>query len=425
MNEDFLHYIWLQELHEKNYRASTGEHIQVLSSGERNRDAGPDFQNARIKIDDTIWAGNVEIHIDSANWSKHKHHLDPAYDNVILHVVNTSTKEACRSNGQIVPTIELAYDPGIYETYRDLVENKCPIPCEKDIDLIDNFIVSIWLNALCIERLESKSEIIQTVYGQTGKNWEETFYIMLARSFGFNTNALPFEMLAKSLPLKILLKNRHNIKSLEALLFGQAGFLDDDSTDEYYCLLQNEYQYFKKVYNLKPVEKHLWKFMRLRPVNFPTIRLAQFANLIHRTNHLFSNTLEATSIKELLILYECTAAEYWDTHYNFGKETVKKEKKTGKLALQIVLINTVIPFLFIYGKKRNIKELRDKAIQFLEEIPAEKNSILKNWEKIGIKAINAMQGQALIQLTKQYCNKKNCLFCQLGNSIIHEKLRQN
>jgi hypothetical protein len=424
MKEEFLHYIWSQELYKKHYQASTGEQIDILSPGVKNTDSGPDFENARIKIDNTIWAGNVEIHTDSSNWTKHKHHLDPAYDNVILHAVGQLTKEACRTNGEIIPTIEIYYDEKIYQTFLQLVGNKNRVPCEEDIYTPDKIILSFWLSTLCIERLETKSELIRSIYHQSGNNWEETFYIVLAKSFGFNTNSLPFEMLAKSLPLKLLLKHRENIQILEALLQGQAGFLDSGpDEDDYFNQLKKEYTYFKKAYKLTPIQKHLWKFLRLRPVNFPTVRIAQFANLIFNTDHLFSRTLDSSGIDELTTIFTCKATPYWDNHYTFEKETVKKEKKLGTSALQTILINTVIPFLFIYGKQRNKKELEDKAMQFLEELPAEKNRITKNWERIGVIPESAMQSQALIQLTKNYCNVKNCLFCQLGNAIIREKIK--
>lgn len=423
MKEEFLHYIWSQELYKKQHLASTGEQIDILSPGEKNTDSGPDFENARIKIDNTIWAGNVEIHTDSSNWTKHKHHLDPAYDNVILHVVGQSTKKACRTNGEVIPTIELQYDKKIYDTFLQLVGNKNQILCEKDIHIPDKIILSFWLNALCIERLEAKSQLIRSIHHQSGNNWEETFYIVLARSFGFNTNSLPFEMLAKSLPLKLLLKHRENLKILEALLQGQAGFLDSELEDDYFNQLKKEYIYFRKAYKLTPIQKHLWKFLRLRPVNFPSVRIAQFADLIFHTDHLFSKTIDSKGIDELATIYNCKATHYWDNHYTFGKETVKKEKKLGVSALQTILINTVIPFLFIYGKQRNKKELEDKAMQFLEELPAEKNMIIRNWDRIGVTSDNAMQSQALIQLTKNYCNLKNCLFCQLGNAIIREKIK--
>jgi hypothetical protein len=423
MNEEFLHYIWQHKLHKKNYTAVTGEKIQVLLSGEKNYDAGPDFQNARVKIDDTIWAGNVEIHTDSANWDQHKHHLNPAYNNVILHVVSKSTKKACRMDGQIIPTIELDYDPVIYNNYNQLVESTQSIACQEDIHLIDNFILSSWLHSLCIERLEQKSKNIQLVFEQTGSNWEETYYILLARSFGFKTNADPFEMLAKSLPLKILLKNKNNLLALEALLFGQAGFLKRHSENTYYVQLKKEYDFLRKAHNLKSIDNHLWKFMRLRPANFPTIRIAQIANLIFNTNHLFSKTMEAQNFKDLLTIYDCKASEFWDNHYNFRKGTKKKEKRIGKIALYNIIINTIIPFLFVYGQKWNKHNLQEKAIALLEEIPFENNAITRSWKTIGIEPKNAFQSQALIQLKTKYCNLKNCLFCQLGNSIICKKLK--
>lgn len=422
MKEDFLHYIWSHELFHKTGIAISGEKIEIISPGTKNTDAGPDFYNARIKIDNTIWAGNVEIHTDSSNWINHKHNKDSAYDNVILHVVQNFTKESFRSNGEMIPTLEIKYDKNLFEKYEKLVSSNKNIPCDSEIKLVNPMQINMWIESLGIERLEQKTQFIDSLLKTTKNNWEETFYIVLARSFGFNTNALPFELLAKTTPLKVLSKYRNNLFQLEALLFGQAGFLSKTGIeDEYYCKLQNEYQHFKNTYKLKPIKEYLWKFLRLRPSNFPTIRIAQFAWLIHQTNNLFSKILETGSIQQLSELFDCKAGEYWDTHYNFTTVSKYKIKVLGKYAVDSILINTIIPFLFIFGQKRNIESLQDKAIAFLENLPAEKNAIIRKWSELNILPENSLQSQALIYLTKNYCNQKNCVYCQIGSEIIRAK----
>lgn len=421
MKEDFLHYIWKHELFDKKLIADTHEKIEVLSTGQHNLDAGPDFINARIKINDTIWAGNIEIHTDSANWNNHKHQLDPAYNNVILHVVKQSGKKCYRQNGEIVPTAELKYNSSLYKNYIDIISSSEKIPCHNDLNLTDGFIVKLWLDSLCIDRIESKTQQIEQILHYTNNSWEETFYIILARNFGFKTNALPFELLAKSIPLKMLAKYSSNLLQLEALLFGQAGFLEEDSQSEYHRDLKKEYTYLKKIHNLNPIEKHLWKFLRLRPSNFPTIRIAQFASLVNKSKHLFSKTLEANNIKELTELFACYTSNFWENHYTFNKVSPKKVKNLGKLATNGIFINTVVPFIFIYGKNRLKPELKDKALNILNQLPAEKNSIIKKWKEIGLEAKNAAESQALIHLTINYCISKNCLYCQIGNDIIRKK----
>lgn len=424
MNEDFLHYIWQQELFSKKLRSVDGDDIEIISTGMHNTDAGPDFSNARIRLNGTIWAGNIEIHIDSADWEKHRHHQDPAYNNVILHVVGKFTRQAFRSNGEVIPTVILEYDPSLFERYQHMVGSNLDIPCQADLKKVDDFSIKLWLESLSIERIEEKSQYIQEVMSFTNNNWEETFYISLARNFGFKTNALPFELMAKATPQKLLAKYGKNLHQLEALLFGQAGLLSGQGDDAYYQALQKEYGYFQKIHSLKPIDGFLWKYLRLRPSNFPTIRLAQFAHLAHSSEHLFSKTIEAKTLDELNSLYDCHVSDYWKTHYTFGKTSKNKTKNIGKTALQGLYINTIIPFLFIYGKSRGKEYLVENALHLLSEIPAESNAIIKNWANLGIVAENAAQSQALIQLKNSYCIQKNCLYCQIGNAIIRNKINE-
>lgn len=420
MTEEFLQYIWNYNLFDKKpVRAFTGEKIEVLTTGEHNKDAGPDFFNAKIKIDDTTWVGNVEIHLKSSDWLKHKHDKDKAYDNVILHVVLVNDAETTRTNDEIITTVRLSFDKKLFAHYQILLQSQLWIPCENDFHKIDKFIVAHWLNNLLVERLENKSDYILQNLSLNKNNWENTFYQQLARNFGFKLNAEPFELLAKSLPVVYLAKHKNNLLQIEALLFGQSGLLNDNfSDDEYFQSLKKEYKFLRHKFNLKPVDKHLWKFLRLRPSNFPTLRISQFATLIYKSTALFSKIIEVNGIKELNKLFKISASEYWDTHYVFNKESKKKKKILGKTAFNIIVINTIVPFLFVYGKSKDNEVYKNKAIKLLEELKPEKNSIINNWEKTGVKAINSFYSQALLQLKNEYCAKKKCLKCQIGNKII-------
>jgi hypothetical protein len=422
MKEEFLHYLWKYKLYTReNLKTYSGESVEILNHGVHNFDSGPDFFNAKIKIDDTIWAGNVEVHINSSDWFVHQHNTDKAYDNVVLQVVLNHDKEVYRTNGQRIQTLELKFDKELYSNYKNLIEKETWIPCQDEIQLIDSFKMNSWLEKLSVERLEQKSNNINETLQRLNNSWETAFYYMLARNFGFKLNSDPFEMLAKSLPINYLAKHKDNLFQIEALLFGQAGFLEDNNGDEYYLNLRKEYQFLKTKFKLKSIEKHLWKFLRTRPGNFPTIRIAQFAQLIYKSKSLFSKIIETKNIDDYYELLNSKTSEYWNTHYVFNKESVFKSKLLGKSAIDIVLINTVVPFLFVYGKAKGQYEFQEKAINLLENIKAEKNTIISNWGDLNVKAKSAFDTQALIQLKNSYCNEKNCLNCQIGNTLINRK----
>ncbi len=304
MTEEFLQYIWKLRLFDKNLNLTSGEECQIIDVGTHNLDSGPDFFNARIKFDNTIWAGNVEIHTKSSDWFTHEHQLDKAYDNIILHVVYDDDKPIKRKNGEQIPTIELRnrFDKKLFETYNDFMTNRNWIPCEKMITEVDRFVLNNWIDRLMVERLENKSGEIEDRLKFNGNNWEETFYQFLARNFGFKVNSAPFELLAKSLPLNYLGKHKNNKFQIEALLLGQAGLLTKKYKDEYPKTLQKEYLFLQKKYKLTPIDPHLWRFMRMRPSNFPTIRLAQFADLVYRSSHLFSKIIETEFLKSIILL---------------------------------------------------------------------------------------------------------------------------
>ena len=424
MTEDFLQYIWRNRLCLPEALLTTeGDRVEALQPGHLNTDAGADFINARVRIGDTLWAGCVEIHLQSSDWERHGHHIDPAYNNVILHAVYRHDADTFNARRQKIPVMELHFDRRYYENYNRLVDNKTRIACHNDLRKIDEFSLTSWLERLSIERLEQKAEAIMRDYAATGNDWEETLYRRLARNFGFSLNALPFELLAKSLSLKTLLKHKDNLMQLEALLFGQAGMLADENiADTYYAELRKEYLYLQKKYSLEPIERFFWKFLRLRPINFPTLRVAQFACLIFNNENLFSQIIEAESIDALEKLFDLKASGYWDNHYVFGKESPGRSKSFGKSAMHTVLINTVVPFLFVYGKARGNDNFCTRAVAFLENLPAEKNTIIRQWEELGLRNHNAFNSQSLLQLNNAYCQPKRCLHCAIGNRIVRNCL---
>jgi hypothetical protein len=420
MTEEFLHYIWKHSLFKKKgIFADTGDKIEILNPGKPNTNAGPDFLNSIVRIGNTKWAGNVEIHISSSDWIKHEHNNDGTYDNVILHAVLNNDQTVRRTNGETIPTIELKFRKSVYNMYSKLVSSELWIPCENNIGKINETTIELWLDKLSIERMECKTRLVYSTLENTINNWEETFYIHLARNFGFNVNSLPFEMLAKSLPVKCLLKHKNNLMQIEALLFGQAGFLNDVfKEDQYYGQLKKEYRYLQRKFMLNPISHSVWRFLRLRPRNFPTIRIAQFAALIYRSTGLFSRIISCESIPQLKQNFEIKTSAYWNNHYIFGKVSEEKPKYIGKHAFQTIVINTIVPVLFAYARYKGREELKERALRFLAEIPAENNGIIRKWAKLGIISKNAFYSQALLQLKNEYCNFKKCLKCRIGSKII-------
>jgi hypothetical protein len=424
MKEEFLQYLWKYTLYEIDSLVDNEQNIIIVKHpGEYNRDSGPDFFNARLCINGTEWAGNVEVHIKASDFDNHKHNIDPAFDNVILHVVARNDKKVFNSRGEEVLTTTLEFDPHLYEKYLNLVNNPFIIACQAVVGEMDPLFVRHWLGSLVIERLQEKSEQILKIFSETGNDWEETFYRLLSRYFGFRVNTEPFEMLATALSFRIIRKHTDNRFQIEALLFGTAGLLDEGLfrealNDDYYAGLIREYRILSAKYSLQPLHGWIWKFARLRPANFPTVRLSQLAAMLSETGGLFSRTIEACDIKQLKNLFEVTASGYWDDHYVFGKKSRYCPKSTGSLATDIFLINAVIPVLFIYGKSRDSLDICEKALSFLEEIGPEENSITNEWRSVGIGAESAFYSQALIRLRNNYCKKRRCLDCRIGGRLV-------
>lgn len=425
MKEDFLQFVWLQQLFDKeSFITVSNDKIEIIKPGFLNNDSGPDFLDVKLKIGGQIWAGAVEIHLKSSDWYAHKHNLDKSYNNVILHVVGEYDKIVENEAGSEVPTAILKYDPKLYENYSRLIMNKGPIPCANFLKDIDFFIVKAWLSRLLIERLEKKSAEVLEILKANSNYWEETFYILLARNFGFKTNSLPFEMLAKSLPLKAIEKQKYDLKQIEALIFGQAGFLENDNdSDEYYSILKKEYDFLKVKYELKSIDKSMWKFMRMRPANFPTIRLAQFAAILYHNVNMFSKIIEIEDVNSIKSFFQKEVSDYWQKHYDFGKEWSRGVKKIGDKTIDIILINSIALMIFVYGLVNENDDIKSRALELLYNIKPEKNNITQKWMDAGVEIKSAYESQAAIQLFNEYCRKGRCLNCQIGSQIIiREKL---
>jgi len=426
MKESILHYIWQQKLFtQQGLQTTDGEMVEVVDVGKINTDAGPDFFNAKVKIGNTIWAGNIEIHTLASDWKKHNHQSDKSYDTVILHVVKKADVDVFRPDGEKIPVLELQYPTEIEQNYEALISEKKWIPCADKIADVPAIFIQSWKNALLAERLLLKTSHIQNLLTDNNQHWEEAFYIRLARSFGFGTNSQAFEMLAKALPISILGKHKNDLFQIEALLFGQAGLLETENKDNYFQKLKKEFDFLKLKYDLKPISGSQWKLLRLRPDNFPHVRIAQFAAVIHSSTKLFSKIIELPEVDYLISLFRCEPSEYWKSHYLFGEKSTEKSKKLGKSSIYSLLINTVIPFVFYYADRKGNEELKEKATALLEKIPAERNSIVSGWQNLGMEINSAYDSQAFLQLKKVYCDNKNCLRCRIGHKVLTKKVAPN
>jgi hypothetical protein len=420
MQEDLLQYIWrFQYFNSSEQITSAGETIQVLHPGSHNTNQGPDFTGAKIKINKTIWAGNVELHINSSDWNLHNHSSDSNFNNIILHVVwnhDTSIKDI---NGNDLPTFELKNRVSklLLEKYRELMETPRFIPCEDQVRQVNELSLANWKQRLVAERLIAKSGKILSTLHETNFHWEETFWWLIAANFGLKVNSDFFQRIAKTLPVSILAKHKNNALQIEALLFGQAGLLNVQFHEKYPLMLQKEFRFYQKKYQLKSPDGELF-FLRMRPANFPTIRLAQLSMLIHESEHLFSKIKDATSLKEVNRMLDVKANDYWHYHYIFDQESAYREKTLGTQMINNIIINTIVPVLFAYGIHHNEQVYKDKAIKWLDELSAEKNIITKGFENLAFSNKSAFDSQALIQLKNEYCNKKLCLNCVIGNVLL-------
>lgn len=424
MTERLLQFIWQLRYFNKNGLVTTnGETLEIIFPGNYNTNQGPDFSEARIKIGNTIWAGNVELHVKTSDWEKHRHQHDKNYNTVVLHVVwddDTSSHQILGSEHEKpLPVLELKdrVSKLLLNRYEDLMNASTFIPCQKTAQSVPAIIWKAWKERLMAERLIRKATTIENYLRQNNFHWEETCWWLLARNFGMNVNADAFEQIARSIPMTILAKHKHQVNQLEALLFGQAGLLKEKFAEDYPQMLQKEYKFLCSKYGLTPVPGSIF-FLRMRPGNFPTIRLAQLAMLINRSAHLFSKIKEADSVNVVKQWFNITANDYWHYHYRFDEYSPFKKKSLGTSMIDNVIINTITPILFAYGHQLGEQKYKDKALNWLENIFAENNSITRGFEKLEIENKNAWDSQALIQLKNEYCDNRRCLDCFIGNAIL-------
>ena len=427
--EQLLHYTWrhkmlpLGELH-----TTDGRPVEVIDPGLHNRNAGPDFFNAKVRIGGTLWVGNVELHMRSADWYAHGHDRDPRYNNVVLHVVCQADCDVLTEEGHYLPQLVVPIAEGLRHNYEELLhEDKYP-PCYKIVSSLSPLTIHSWMAALQTERLEQKTQAIAGRARRCDGSWEAAYFATLARNYGFGINGDAFEQWAMSVPLTAVGKHRDDLFQVEALFMGQAGLLQPESIPEryrtgalaegYFTRLRNEYQYLAHKFSLQPMDYAQWRFLRLRPQNFPHIRIAQLARLYHERRAGLSELLECETVDHLRRLLTTYVTPYWETHYVFGVESTHSDKRLSKASLDLLIINTAIPVLFAVGRHRQKENLCDRAFDLLEQLKAEKNHIISMWQECGLKVQTAGDSQALIQLKREYCDRRDCLRCRFGYEYL-------
>ena len=427
--EELLHYCWkhkllpLGELH-----TTRGEQIEVIDTGLHNHHAGPDFFNAKIKVDGTLWIGNVEMHDKATDWYQHGHDKDSRYDNVVLHVVGKADGEVHTADGRRLPQLVLEVPAVVVANYQELLKTDTYPPCYRVIPDLSVLVLHAWMSALLTERLEQRTEAVKQRVAAANGSWEDAYFVTLARSFGFGINGDAFETWARSMPLQAVAHHRDELFQVEAFFLGQAGLLEEDTiperyreqarTEGYFDRLQSEYRYLAHKFSLQPMDSRLWRFLRLRPQNFPHIRLAQLAHLYYQRKTGLAALTDCMTITEVQQLLCAKVTPYWQTHYTFGSASDKQAKRLSAASLNLLIINTVVPMLFAYGRYRGDEELCDRAFLFLEQMKAENNHITRMWSQCGISVKTAADSQALIQLKNNYCNRRDCLRCRIGYEYL-------
>ena len=421
--EKLMQYVWQHKLwNTSQMHTNDGRRIRVIDPGLPNTDAGPDFFNAKVEIDGELWVGNVEMHIRATDWHRHGHDRDRAYDSVILHVVEKDDAPAFRSNGEQIPQMVLACSPHFHDKYMHLVNNpSSTLPCAAMIRDIPQLKITEWVEALAFERLNDKVQRIFALYDTFCGSWQDICYVTIARSLGFGINNDAFEMLARRTPLRLMHKHSDSIFQLEALLMGQAGFFDTpvQGADDYYMRLAREYGFLSDKFQLRHMEASMWKSFRVRPQNFPFRRIAMLARMVEGGFDLMNRILEATGEKELRSLFSMELSGYWSTHYTFGGAPAEVPTRVlGNASIDILLINTVAPLYYAYGSKCGNYDIANRAIELLESLRPERNSIVTTFTNAGIKCPDALTSQALIQLRRQYCEARKCLYCTIGHHLL-------
>ena len=409
-----------------------GRRVEVIDPGLHNRNSGPDFFNAKVKIDGTLWVGNIEIHDKSSDWYLHGHDSDTHYDNVVLHVVGVADRPVQTSSGIFVPQMVLPVPQSVHDNYAELLHTDAYPPCYRIIPSLTRLTIHSWMAALQTERLEQKTIAIEQRARQAGGSWEDAFFITLARNYGFGINGEAFEDWARHIPLQAVGKHRDDLFQIEAIFMGQAGLLElsavpqryqqDALNEGYFAKLRNEYQFLAHKFSLQPMDVKLWRFLRLRPQNFPHIRIAQLANLYYQRRASLSALVDCTDMAAMAELLQTQVTPYWETHYTFGSESVKNKKHLSPASINLLIINTCIPMLFAYGRHSMKEVLCDRAFDFLELLKAEQNYIIRMWQECGLDVKTAGDSQALIQLKREYCDKRECLRCRIGYEYLKRPL---
>lgn len=419
-SEALLHFAWKFKLIPQNKLVSVqGDKIEIFDVGKHNSDAGPDFLTAKIRIAETLWVGNIEIHVKSSDWFKHQHQTDAAYSNIILHIVLEHDRDVFDRNGIIIPVLEIKelLPQDLEPKWNSLQLKPNEIACQH-LGNIDSFVLNNWIDRILVERLEQKTELIYQLLKLLHNDWKEVFYVWLARSFGTKVNAVPFELLARSIPLSIVKKHLHSNFQLEALYFGQSSLIHEFNQDAYVASLWKEYSFLKEKYKLVPLPNHIWKFLRMRPANFPTIKISQWVNFLTLHFDLLQKVLEEEKEQVKLVFKDASVASYWKTHYQADVLSKSKKENEFKFGNDTLVINAIVPFLFVYGQLRGKEELKESSINLLSSIKPEQNSIIKNWEKLNVVVKSAYESQALIYLKNQYCDNLKCLDCNIGHYFM-------
>jgi hypothetical protein len=420
MNERLLQFIWqFQYFSRQSLLTTEGEPLLIERPGTWNHHQGPDFSEAVLRIGTTKWVGNVELHLRSSDWQRHQHTGDAHYGNVILHVVWEDDRPVQDGNGHVIPTLVLSnrIPKLLLERYLQMMQTMVAIPCTAFLPVLEELSWGAWKERLAAERLSRKAEQVLVSLRSSNQHWEEVCWWMLASNFGIRVNSALFEQVAKTLPINLLAKHRGQIHQLEALLLGQANLLSAHYEDDYAIMLQREYRFLKKKYQLVPVNRQP-AFLRMRPAAFPTLRLAQLSMLVYHTNGLFTQLKEATDHKSVLAMFMVTANDYWHYHYRFDEATDYQPRHLGRQMAENIMINTVIPLVFAYGLHTGEEAYKEKALQWLYQLPAEYNQLTRGWQRSGIANRSALDSQALIELTNHYCIHRRCLDCAVGNRIL-------
>lgn len=425
--EKLFQYLWKSRMFGMNLRGCDGASVEVIDPGRLNTDAGPDFFNSKVRINGQQWAGNIEIHVKASDWHRHGHDADPAYDGIILHVVNISDERIRRRDGTLIPQVEITLPQNFYLTYATLLREATGVKCSPLLPGVSSLAKTDWLESLAVERLQMKARRVRDIHAHTGGDWEQTCFIVFARALGFSLNGDPFEMLARSVPLKYLHHHSDNLFQIESILFGQAGMLDSSLHifDEYYQMMCREYYFLARKYGLSPMRGDLWKYSRTRPQNFPHRRVALLAKACEGGFSLFSRLLASAGRQpdDMRGLFAFALSGYWSTHFSFDVQSHTAPDSLSDASVTLLLINVVAPILYACGAMRGDYDLAEKGMSLLEALPPENNSFIRQWHSAGLTADSAWRSQALLHLRREYCDARKCLFCRFGSNVLRRAMR--